>query len=761
MTIRFEVQTHATKNVDRHCEELSDEAIHDAVESLDCRASLAMMGGVDLTQTALTVKSRLWRGTILASIAASAMSPTLASAAEEAEAEGTIIVTGARDVTSTGSKTGTATRDVPASIQTVPIETIQEQGAQVLNEVIRNVSGVQPIYGGGYGYADNYVIRGLRMKFLRDGAADGPTFVGYARSFSDVERVEVLKGPGSSIYGRSEPGGIINIITKQPEFTPLANASLTAGSRNTYVIQGDVGVPLSQTLAVRGTGEYSTSDGIRGLSKHIATGAITLLWKLNDRHQLTAKGEIYAQDFVVDNYGIPAGLDGRIVPVSANTRYYTPDNKVTQDIRRLTLSYRGEVTDNLSLRAIYRVDSRDLDFRRNAGFTLNAAGQISSTSQRYQSDTTNFQIGQFEAVYASSIGGIEAKTLIGYEHQRDRFDTVRREFTFTNVQNILSPTPRASAAGVPARLIYDRKLESDTDSLYFQHEAAIGERIKLRGGYRFDWAKYSDIGVSTATPVAGNAGPLNRKFKERLESGQIGIVFQPGKNLSLYGGYATGQFVNIQTEATALTGEPESSKQIEAGLKWDIVPGKLNLNVAAFKIERRNYNITLAPGAAPVPLGAQNAEGFELDLNGSITDSFRITANYAYLDATNVSREIATTFAGTPAVRTGSIFGLEPAAAARHSGSVWFTYDLPVGVEGLSIGAGVTAKGRTYADAINAIRVPRYAIGNAALFWRQAHYDISLNIKNITNKRYFENPTFAGGLPGDPRTILLTLKAKM
>jgi iron complex outermembrane recepter protein len=710
----------------------------------------------------------LQHGLLLRSCAALAVtmgasSPAFAAdSADEAEANaGTIIVTGEREAASTGSKTGTATRDIPASIQTVTAETVQEQGALVLNEVVRNVSGVQPIYGGGYGYADNYVIRGLRMKFLRDGVADGPTFVGYARSFSDVERVEVLKGPGSSIYGRSEPGGIINLITKQPQFDPLANVSLSVGSRNTYNVQGDVGIPLSQTFAIRGTGEFSTTDGIRGLSKEIATGAVALLWNLSDSHRLTAKGEVYNQDFVVDNYGIPFGFDGKPLAVSNKTRYYTPDNQVVQNIRRFTLGYSGEVSDALSLRATYRYDSRDLDFRRNAAFTLNAAGQISSTNQRYQSDDTSFQIGQLEAVYESNIAGMKGKTLIGFEHQRDRFDTVRREFTFTNVQNALSPSPRADAAGVPARLIYDRTLKADTDSLYFQHEAAIGERVKIRGSYRFDWAKYSDVGISTATPVAGQAGPLNRRFKRRLESGQIGAVFQPTSTLSLYGGYATGEFVNIQTESTALTGEPESSKQIEAGLKWDVIPNKLNLNVAAFKIKRRNYNITLTPGAAPVPLGAQDAKGFEVDLNGELTKGLRILANYAYLDATNVSREIATTFGGTPSVRTGSIFGLEPAAAARHSGSVWLTYDLPVGIDGLSLGAGVTAKGRSFADTINAIRVPGYTIGNAALYWRQPKYEITLNVKNITNERYFENPTFVGGLPGDPRTVLLTLKAKM
>jgi iron complex outermembrane recepter protein len=687
--------------------------------------------------------------------------PAWASDENDAESSATIIVTGAREPASTASKTGTATRDIPASIQTVSAATVQEQGALVLNEVVRNVSGVQPIYGGGYGYADNYVIRGLRMKFLRDGVADGPTFVGYARSFSDVERVEVLKGPGSSIYGRSEPGGIINLITKQPQFEPLANVSLSIGSRDTYNLQGDVGVPLSKTLAIRATGEFSTTDGIRGLSKEIATGAVALLWNISEAHRLTAKGEIYNQDFVVDNFGIPAGFDGNPFKVSYKTRYYTPDNQVVQNIRRFTLGYSGELSDALSLRATYRYDSRDLDFRRNAAFTLNAAGQISSTNQRYQSDDSSFQIGQLEAVYESNIGGIKSKTLIGFEHQRDRFDTVRREFTFANIQNPLSPSPRANAAGLAARLIYDRDLKADTNSLYFQHEAALGEMIKIRGGYRFDWAKYSDVGISTATPVAGQAGPLNRRFNERLESGQIGAVFQPTSTLSLYGGYATGEFVNIQTESTALTGEPESSKQIEAGLKWDVIPNKLNLNIAAFKIKRRNYNITLTPGAAPVPLGAQDTKGFEVDLNGEITKGLRILANYAYLDATNVSREIATTFGGTPSVRTGSIFGLEPVAAARHSGSVWLTYDLPVSVEGLSLGAGVTTKGRSFADTINAIRVPGYTVGNAALYWRQPKYEITLNVKNVTNERYFESPTFAGGLPGDPRTVLLTLKAKM
>lgn len=139
-----------------------------------------------------------------------------------------------------------------------------------------------------------------------------------------------------------------------------------------------------------------------------------------------------------------------------------------------------------------------------------------------------------------------------------------------------------------------------------------------------------------------------------------------------------------------------------------------------------------------------------------------ILANYAYLDAYNVSTEVGTTFpgAGSAQVRR-SVFGLEPASSVRHAGSIWVTYDLKGLAEGLGVGAGINVKGRSFADTVNVIRTPGYTIGNAAIYWRKPKYEIALNVKNVTNARYFENPTFAGSLPGDPRTVLLTLKAKM
>ena len=578
-------------------------------------------------------------GAVRASVLASAITAAFSSHAQTASTDATatkpeatiavqqiesVNITGQRldrysapDAT-TGNKTGTATRDIPASIQSIPAAALADQAVVNMNEAVRNVSGVQPVYGGGYGYADNYVIRGLRIRFLRDGVGDGPSLVGYARSFSDVESIDVLKGPGSAVYGRAEPGGVINVVTKQPLFTPLATASVTAGSLNTVGAQADFNLALNDKFAARITGEYSNTDGIRGLDKKIIAGAATALWQFAPTHRATVKIERYDQKFVVDNFGIVGSRDGSPFAVDYRTRYYTPDNFVDQTINRATATYSGEINRDISVRATYRFDDRDLKFKRNALISFTSAGLIGARNQRSHQDAMNFQVAQFEATVASDLAGIKGKTLVGLELEKNRFDVRRTEFTFAGTLNPLDPKPEASNSGLPGRLIFDRKIGSDTKSIYVQHEASLGSFVKLRGGFRSDDVDASDVGVSTATPVAGQAGPLNLKFKKRLGSGQLGVVFQPTPTLSLYTGYSAGKFINIQSESTILSVEPESSKQIEAGVKWEAIKGKLNVTASVFDIKRRNYYVTLVPGGPSLPIGAQDGRGFELDVIGTI-----------------------------------------------------------------------------------------------------------------------------------------------
>lgn len=122
-----------------------------------------------------------------------------------------------QDAARSGSKTDTPLRDVPASVAVVPVEILREQGVQTMNDAMRNVSSVQPQHGGGYGYANSYNSRGLSINFLRDDLPDGTAQNGYFRTMYDIERIEVLKGPGSALFGSGGPGGSINVVTKKPQ----------------------------------------------------------------------------------------------------------------------------------------------------------------------------------------------------------------------------------------------------------------------------------------------------------------------------------------------------------------------------------------------------------------------------------------------------------------------------------------------------------------------------------------------------------------
>ncbi|HEV7929344.1 MAG TPA: Plug domain-containing protein, partial [Nitrosospira sp.] len=115
------------------------------------------------------------------------------------------------DVARTGSKTDTPLRDIPATVDVIPASVLKEQGAITMNDAMRNVPSVQPLMGGGYGFGNSFTSRGLSLSFLRDDIPDGSAQNSYFRTMYDVDRIEVLKGPGSALFGVAGPGGSINI----------------------------------------------------------------------------------------------------------------------------------------------------------------------------------------------------------------------------------------------------------------------------------------------------------------------------------------------------------------------------------------------------------------------------------------------------------------------------------------------------------------------------------------------------------------------
>lgn len=671
-----------------------------------------------------------------------------------------------RDTVFTGSKTGTALKDLPASVVVVTGETLAEQGVVNMNQAMENISGVQPIMAGGYGFADNYVARGQAVRYLRDGLPDGTTQNGYARTMFDVDRIEVLKGPGSAIYGSGQPGGTINMVSKAPQFKFGAEVYGAVGSFGTKIGSVDITGPVGQNAAARVIVGHEEADGWRNLSRKIDQVKGTVLVKLMDDKTLTIDYDHRDINVKPDNYGIIYNTQRQLAPVSRETHYNSPFNFTNQKMDRLTVSHDWFFNTDLSMKTSVVIDHRDLNFLRNGGGNGgNTGNAMSNREARAQSDKMQFATVQNEIIYKFGEGPIKHTVLGGVEFSTARLHTARTSYTLPDIANINNPViPETSLASATASaLAYDRKLESDTWSLYAQDQIAIGEQFKVRAGVRQDRVDFSDKGLQN---MGNNAAP-NIQYREvaankTLNSGSLGGVWQPTRDWSFFTGVSTGKFINIATEATRLTTDPEKSIQTEIGTKATLLDGKLGLSIAYFKGKRENYYITLPNAPAATPDGAEKNRGIDFDITSAPIKGMELLGNFIVQRVETTSNSLASNANVTPAVNGRSILGLRPAGVAEKSGRVWGSYTLQSGdLKGVGFGLGATYKGNSYADALNLYEIPGYTVFDAAIFYKKSKWEVALNLRNLADKVYYTNPTFSGALPGAERNALLSFRMKM
>lgn len=675
----------------------------------------------------------------------------------EVRVEGQTIRAGTpRDTVFTGSKTDTALRDLPASVVVVTGENLTEQGVVTMNQALENVSGVQPLMAGGYGFADNYAVRGLAMRFLRDGLPDGTSQNGYARSMFDVERIEVLKGPGSALYGSGQPGGTVNVVSKAPQFKNSVELFGSVGSFGTYIGGVDVTGAVGKDAAARVIIGHEESDGYRDLSRQIDQLKATVLWKIADDKTLTV--DLDHRDIKVkpDNYGIIFNAQGKLANVSREAKYFSPFNYTDQRMDRLAVTHDWRIDSDLSMRTALVYDKRDLSFLRNGGGNGgNAAGAMTGREARQQYDDDQFITVQNELIYKLEHGGIKHTILGGLEYSEARLDTRRTSYELADITDINNPVvpERSLSDAVSSRVAYDRQLRSDTVSVYAQDQIALSEQFKIRAGFRDDRISFSDKGMQAGTY-------REIESSKSLQSGSLGAVWQPTQNWSFYTGVATGKFINIATESPALSLEPEKSYQTELGTKATLLDGRLGLNLAFFQAKRENYYITLPGATDPTPDGKDESKGIDFDITSEPIKGLNLLANLILQDVENKSDALAKNDAmGVP---LESITGKRPAGVAEKSGRIWASYTLQSGdLRGLGFGLGATYKGSSYADSLNLYEVPSYTVWDAAIFYRQPKWEVALNVRNLGDKTYYTNPTFVGALPGAARNAMLSVRFKM
>jgi iron complex outermembrane recepter protein len=663
-------------------------------------------------------------------------------------------------------KTGTKLADLPVSVQIIPREVVTEQGGTLLRDAITNASGINSGGQDSLGYFDHFLIRGLNAQVYTDGFSDGDQLGGFIHSLNGVRRIEILEGPGSALFGSGPPGGTINIVHYEPSPVFHWGSSVQAGSFGTVTNSNYVTGPTTvDGLNYRLDTTFSRTDGFRDLAGRDYEIRPEFSWHV-ENHTFTFALDARHIEQTPDSYGLIYLNGSPITGVSSSAKYSTPFSFANQDYIRPTFTDKWDVTDFLTINNRISYTHRDIDVMRNND-SMSATGThivgdtLVGRQLRSQDDSEGSLDYQFEPVWKFGTGSIRHTLLTGFEYQHQVLDTQRKTADLPNITNIFAPTPpELTPAGLS--FLCDAKHSCDNDhlvadyyGLYATDQMDLTDRWKLRVGVRQDWYDETLNPLITVPGRFTNAGaPLIAGVPDMRNdmpvSWNVGTLYKLFPGISPYIGVSKSYLSNFNSENTFNgIGAPESALQYEAGVKFSVLNDKVVLDTSVFNISRDNVATLVAAGAAEnVVFDSQLTNGVEASLDAAITDHWHILANATELNAV---------VTGAPQALT--TIGNHPQGVPATMANLWTTYKFSIGgIEGFQVGGGLNYRDRTYSDTTNVNSVPSYVIGNAMIGWDNANWGVQLNVKNITNERYFVAANGAGGFVGEGLSAFLTVR---
>lgn len=659
--------------------------------------------------------------------------------------------------TVSATKGTAALRDVPQTVNVIGPELMADQGVRALNDVLLNVPGVTLNMGDGQ--RDQAAIRGFTAigdNYL-DGVRDDAL---YFRDLSNIERVEVLKGPSAVLYGRGSSGGIINRVSKLPTTRALREVTLQLDTEGERRVSFDTAGALGEGgHAFRLTGAFEDSTGFRDeafLERQAIAPSVDLKLGEDTRLllQLAHNHDERNTDFgIPDNNGRPLDVDPRTYYGSGNARR-DDTTAATMDTATATLTHR--IDDRWSVRNVLRYYDFELDrhntlYRSRSGYAL-VGGVL--TMQRTHGHVMRDERGwfnQFELTQRLGIGDARHTLLYGIEIGRQ--DKTLNVDNWVGIDSVPLLNPGGAvppyAGTAPSARTVDNATVQESRALYLQDQIAFGEYWKVLLG-----ARYDDYRQKTTEP-----GKADLERTDRAWSPRAGVVWQPDAVQSYYLSVSRAfqpSAEQFQLNTGNVDADPELTTNYEIGGRWDVLGGALSLGASVFHLVRTDMKITDPVTRLTVNAGEQRTDGLELSLSGSPAPGWQAHAGYAYLD-TEIVESTATGSAnfGTTTV-TAAFQGKEAALTPRHSASLWLTREMG---HGWRLGGGMRAQSGQYAAPDNLVRLPGFAVFDAALLYRGHDYDLNFNLKNVFDRNYWATAHGSvNGLnqPGAPRTLQVT-----
>ncbi|NIJ44446.1 iron complex outermembrane receptor protein [Wenyingzhuangia heitensis] len=685
------------------------------------------------------------------------------------------------NVTFAATKTATAIKDIPQAVSYVTKEVFADQQAYRVNDIVKNISGVNT-----YSYYDDFTFRGFRsgdtyINGLRVVGLFGPEPL-----LANIERVEVIKGPASAMFGNSIPGGIMNRVTKKPLTKESKAINFTLGSFNTLRTTADFTGAINEkkTLLYRLNLAYENSDSFRNIQEYksyVIAPSISFL--------PTSKTRINF-DLVITNFdgkldrgqpifGATSGSDIYATPISfaigATNDYHQ------SDVVYSTLSLSHQFSDKLSFNASYikYLFDEDLQEHRTSNqFAIDGSGNSIPTSMgmmviKRQGQTIADNLSSY-FVYKENTGTLEHKIVAGVDYNQQKspignaqsiasgyllqgggasssaadfsnFQLDANGNPIPNVPHFDLQTPTYSIAQFND-YIYDESVTNPTK--YFTYGFYVQDQIKwnkfqlLLGGrqeYYNDIENYDQTNEKVTT---------QHKFLPR-----VGMVYAATSNINVYGTYTE----SFQPQGVASLNNPQAGGpfdpvnafMLETGAKGEFFNKRLSANLALYFIENNNILVNANDTSNPdllIQRGQEQSKGVELDVNGRILPNLSITANYAYNEAIITESDNASEvgeYKENAPLHQGGIFGKYTFIGGQFKGI------------GLTLGSNFVGKRNTREATL---QLPSYMVVDAGVSYKVDKFNIQCLVNNIGDKTHWVGGySYTRLYPGKPRNFLLSV----
>ncbi|RMR08495.1 hypothetical protein ALP94_100084 [Pseudomonas savastanoi pv. glycinea] len=643
----------------------------------------------------------------------------------------------------TATKTDTAIKDIPQSISVIPASVLKDLGSHNVERALDYAGGVskQNNFGGLTLY--EYSIRGFTTsEFYKDGFSANRGYPSTPDA-ANVERIEVLKGPAASLYGRGDPGGTVNIVTKKPQADAFTTLQTSAGSWYRYRTALDVNAPLNDDKSVLSRVNLAVEDN-NSFRDHVDSKRVfvapTISWQLSPDTSLSVETEFVRHSSTFDR-GIVAP-NNKWSGMSRRTFLGEPnDGDIDNDNNMIQAALEHHLNDFWSLRLASHYKEGELSGYASESRALNADGRTVNRRYRERDMSWHDSITQLELRGLVDIGSWEHQLLIGTEYENYRknervTNTAGSPYAIDIYQPVYGqPKPNGIRSGT------DFFEHVESQALNLQDQIVFTDKLRGMIGARFEHFEQSidDYTVN-----------LTNKQQHNAQTYRTGLLYQLTPQVGLFANASTSFKPNNGNDAARKSFDPEEGVGYEAGIKTELFDDRLSATVAAFHIEKENV-LTPEPGTDfSRAIGKARSQGVDLQFTGQVTDAVRVIGAFAYIDA-EVTK-------GDTTIPTGSrILGV-----AKRSGSLLGVYEFQNGLlKGSDLGAAFTYVGDRSGEAGKSFELPAYhTVDLLAHYKANENVTVGLNLNNLFDEKYFERSYSNYWVaPGEPRnfTVSLTL----